>query len=263
MIFAAFLALGLSAASCRGEDVRPAGELPLSLSLWTEGGRASDTANVRVSANTISEHGALGIVIIHPPEGLLLLAGDTTFSVPVRRVMPARVLKLRALRAGTYELLATLVVGDADNNDLLEARLLLTVGADSVSSGTSELVRTETMLDGHRYRYGGFWLVPLEADEDYSAAEFARTGIKPRQSEPVIAYCADCPTAADTVAFVAVINRSGKVIQARPLAKAAQADPATRAAAEALAKARFRPAQYRNKVITDWVQVRIPVLRTR
>jgi hypothetical protein len=175
--------------------------------------------------------------------------------------MPARVLKLRALRAGTYELLATLVVGDADNNDLLEARLLLTVGADSVGSGTSELVRTETMLHGHRYRYGGFWLVPLEQDEDFSAAEFSRTGTKPRLIDPIAAYCPDCPAAGDTVTFVAVINRSGKVIQARPLTRAGKADAAIKAAAEALAKARFKPAQYRDKAITDWVHVRIPVLR--
>jgi hypothetical protein len=111
--------------------------------------------------------------------------------------MPPRVVKLRALKAGTCELPATPVVGDGEHNDLLEARPQLTFAAYSVGGGTSEIVRAETTLQGRRYRYGGFWLVLLEGDEDCSAAEFSRTGIKPRLAEPVIACCPDCRAAAD------------------------------------------------------------------
>jgi len=185
------------------------------------------------------------------------------FSVPARRITPPRILRLRSLKAGAVDLKATLTAGEAENGDLLEVHLLLKNDADSLSGGVSEIVRAEATLNGRRYRYGGFWLVPLEANEVYSEAEFSRSGMRPRLVEPLIVYCRDCPVAADTVTFVAVISRSGRVIQARPLARAAQTDLATSAAAEALARARFRPAQYRDKVITDWVYVRIPVLRTR
>lgn len=256
---AAFLALAFSAGACRGEDVRPAGEVPLGISLWTEGGR-TEAVTVHISASARSEHATSGVVTVKLPRGAMLLDGDTTFSVPTRRIAPPRALKLSVPKGSTVELSATVTAGDASNNDLMEARLLLVADEDSVGSGTSELVRTETTIKGHRFRYGGFWLVPMEADEQYSTAEFSRTGVRPEPIEAVAAHCVGCPSAIDTVTFVAVVNRAGKVIQARPLSKGV-APEVTKAAAEALATTRFKPARCGDKAITDWVNVAVRVIR--
>ena len=229
MVLAAFLILSFGATACRGEDVRSAGEEPMDLTLWTMEKAESDTITVQVSASTRSEHGSAGLVRVRLSQGIALIAGDTVFSVPARRVLPPTILKLRLLRPGSHEVLATLSVGQTTgNSDLVEVRLPLVAEADSITGGTSEVVRSETTLNGRRYRFGGFWLVPLGEDEEFSIAEFARTGTKPRLLSPITAHCAACPAVADTVTFVVVIDRSGKVIQARRLDNAGQSSAITK-----------------------------------
>lgn len=257
-----FLNLSLGMLACRAEEVLPAGEMPLDLSLWTASESRSDTIMVHVSATSRSEHGSGGLVRVRLPRGIVLISGDTTFSVAARRVQPPAVLRLRATKPGTYEVVATLSVGEAArNSDLAEVRLPLVVYADSVHGATSEVMRAETTLNGQRYRYGGLWLVPLGEDEVVSYADFARGGTKPKPLGPLVAHCAACPADADTVNMVAVIDRSGKVIQSRPLGKPPHAE-VMKAVAEALAKARFQPAKHDDRVITDWIHIRVPIVRT-
>lgn len=265
MVVGMLLALGCAASACRCENVLPAGQMPLELTLWTVGKPSSDTLVVRVSAGTLAGLAGRGVVRITVPEGLALLAGDTTFTVPVGRVVPPRILKFHARGAGALEVRGSMTVAEKDSRDaaeLLEVRLLLGGDTDSSGGRISEVVRAEKVLDGRRYRYGGLWLVPLEADEEYSLAELSRAGAGPRPSGQVIAYCHDCPLAADTVTFVVVIGRSGRVLQASPLASSVEAEAAERAARMVLSKTVFRPAGYRDKAVTDWAYVRIPVLRT-
>lgn len=257
-LWAITLSASLAASACRAEDVRPAGDMPIDLSLWTVEQVSADTVLVQVSASTRSEQG-IAVARIKLSSSMTLLTGDTAFTVPVRRVLPPRTLKLHVPR-GTHEIRATAVAGEPGRNaDLVEARLLIIITSDSVQASTSEILRAESTIEGQRYRYAGFWLVPLGADEDFSVAEFARAGTKPKPVSPITARCSSCPASVDTVTFVAVITRAGKVVQARPLG--AMSPLLAKAAGDALAKARFEPAKYHDTLITDWTHVRVAVVR--
>ena len=263
IVVAAVLALSAASSACRGEQVLPAAEMPLALSLWTAVGSNPESIVVYVAAATRNESGVPGHVRVSIPAGMELTGGDTSFTVPARRVLPPRVLNLRAVEDGTYGISAALSAGDeTKDGQIVEAQLSLIVEGDSLSGGPSELVRAEVVSDGRRYRHAGFWLVPIQGEETFSPAEFARTGSKPRPLDPIVAHCLKCTADVDSVTFVVVVDRSGKATQTRALDESG--DPEViRAAAEAIADARFQPARYGGRAVTDWVHLRIPIVRSR
>jgi len=227
---------------CRASDeVRPAPEPTLSVDLFVgrEVSASREYVTVNVSAHTQESK---GIVRIRVPSTLEVVAGDTLFSVPPRRALPPVSLTLRPRASGAHTIRATLTAGPPNGDHyLVETALPLAVSGDSIAVGVRQSVRNECVLGGVRYRYGGFWLVPLEADEDVAVGDFNQFGTKPRLLGGLRARCSGCRSAVDTVRFVVVVNRSGRVIQTRALTPLRHDPGAVAAAREAVARADSNP----------------------
>ena len=211
--------------------------------------------------------GPLGRVRVSVSDGLSVVSGDTAFTVSVERATEHR-LEIRCLRPGTHHVTGTLVIDSSDGfQDYFELDLPISVTGDTLSPGRPDILRAESMIGGRRLRYAGGWLVPMDEGDRFDNREFVRRGTRARAVGAEEDSCKNCPRAGgvDTVAFVVVVDKGGRVMQAsalglvgRPRPSAATVD----AANKVLAGWRFEPARLGGEPVNDWTYVRVPVAKS-
>jgi hypothetical protein len=113
------------------------------------------------------------LVHISIPDGLTLVAGDTSFAVDVHRILPARHFTVRPQHSGTFEIRGIVAIGSTPGNaDLMEVGLPVAVFGDTMTTGGPIHHRIESRRGGQRFRYAGSWLLPVDEAEVFDAAEF-------------------------------------------------------------------------------------------
>ena len=120
--------------------------------------------------------------------------------------------------------------------------------------------RLETTIGGKRFRLAGPWLPPMEAGDAFDNAEFQRSGRRPQAVQGPSAVCSDC-SAPDTVTFVVMVDKTGRVIGAEPQGTPSADEVA--AAKATLSQWHFRAAQLKGLPVTDWAYMRIPIVASK
>jgi hypothetical protein len=266
---ATVLALGLAAmiafgGSCQAADEVPTmSQMPFTLSVFpTVDEEHPGRLILRVLADGASE--GVGRVRLSIPAGLRTESGSAAFEVPLGRVRPPETVVIGGEASGDYRVLVELQVGSLAGGGVHSVAVPLSVRGDSIAASPIETVRTEVWRGGARYRHAGLWLIPLEDNESVEVGEFERHGRKPEAQEPSHATCSSCaPSLADTVRFVVVVNRSGKVIAASVLGtpvEGAPHDPAVvESAKRAIRSKRFSPARISDRKVSDWTYADVVV----
>lgn len=170
-------------------------------------------------------------------------------------------LELRAVGPGRTEIRALLKVAVGnDRTDEMEMVLPIEVDEQSLHFGSARRARAETIRGGQRFRYGGEFLVPIDAPEEVSPTDIVE---KPKAIVRDTAICEACPPAQVELPFVVLVGPDGGVRSSR-LAdggrEAAEATPAMiQSAQAALKRWKFTPGRTRLGPINDWVIVLVPV----
>jgi len=251
------------------QDMREAGKQTFSLGIGSAPGDTAvqDTLTLYVLAQAAVGHGPTGRIHLTIPKGLGLVSGDTTYEELVTKMPPARQFRLKPDRSGSFEVRGTLEIDTAPGeSDFLEVSLPITVDGRTLRPGVAVTRRNECTRGGQRFRLAGFWLVPLEDGDVVDNLKLQREGTRPRAISTLAASCASCPAGAqDTIMFVVVVSKQGKVIQAEAQSKSDGTSPSQEgvaAARVALSTWRFDPAKLQGQPVNDWCMVAVP-LRSR
>jgi hypothetical protein len=202
------------------------------------------------------------------PAGLHLQRGDTTIVGPLNKVRGNWTLVLRPTQVGRYEVRGQVAI-DAGARGIDEAEFTMSVEvrSDTVIVEHSRYSRIELRKGGQRFRYGDWWLVPLDSTEaPVVEADIESRGSHARAASQVTAVCEQCPTAnaPDSVHFVVAIGPDGLVrdwkLLGSSLRRGRRPSPAVADAAEAaLRRMTFQPAQANGQAVSDCIFVSIPV----
>jgi len=255
-----FAALVLSP-SARARAPEAEGQAPFRFSAWFgDPPRVGKQIRLWFSmAGMQFDTAATGVAHITLPPGLKLVSGDTLHvGQPAGRNDHWRLVVVPQL-AGDYEITGTLRI-TSDKGRLDEADLVFRchIEADTAAVEDSRVTRLETVRHGQRYRYGGRYLVPIEAPEHVTQAEIERSGTRAaiRASSP--GRCVNCGTKGTVEArFVVFVNATGSVVGARPL----QALPPAveRAARDVLEGWKFEPTRVHGHPVSDWLRVTVRI----
>jgi hypothetical protein len=206
---------------------------------------------------------ATGEARIRLPEGVSLVSGDTLYrGHPGGRDARWRIV-VRADRGGAFELHGSLRIVSRDGVvDEAEFLMPFDVRSDSVITGQSRLIRTETIRGGKRYRYGSKYLVPIDRSEAVWQGDIERLGQKPRAPHDVEAVCASCSGEfPQNLTLVAMVAADGRVVEVRRRGPVEDGDDeAFEAAKEAPTRTRFTPARLQGTAVADWAVVRVSIL---
>ena len=227
---------------------------------WRSLPRLGQPARLRFSMAGRFDTTAVGTAHIRLPEGLQLVSGDTLYRGHPQG--PTRYWSIVVVpqRTGLFEIRGTLAVQLSGEGtvDELDLALAFRVDRDSADVGSSRLTRAETVRAGKRFRYGGKYLVPIEAPEQVTQAEIERNGTKAAVRSSTQGHCPNCGTKEGIEAkFVVFVDATGAVVAARPLR--ALSPDVERAARQALDGWIFEPTRIRGRPVPDWLQVTVPV----
>lgn len=245
------------------QAIQPAGKVTVALSIFSAPGDTAvqDTLTLYVSARAAKGRGPQGRVHVWIPQGLTFVTGDTMFITSIASGVPPHRFTVRVDQPGTYELRSLMEVDTAPGErDLSEVSLDVLVEGRMLRPQSNVIHRLETTRKGQRYRMAGPLLVPMAEDEAFDNVEFQRSGKRAQVTHAPSAACAPC-TAAETVQFVVVVDKAGKVVEADPESNSAPA--AVEAARSVLSDWRFEPARLRGHGVADWIRVRVPVTPRR
>jgi hypothetical protein len=131
-----------------------------------------------------------------------------------------------------------------------EYELPVNVQSDTAVIETIRIVREERSLGGQRYRFGGRFMVPIDASERVSREDIEN---KPELIGRVVARGGNGQNR--RVRCVAFIDKSGHARSVRVLAQDGLSVDEARAVEKAALKARYRPARAGQKLVADWVIV--------
>jgi hypothetical protein len=203
------------------------------------------------------------------PPSLTLLAGDTAREGRLSAIAGNYTLKLLMAKAGAFDITGSLHITADQQRDDAAFRMSVMVRPDTVIAEHSQYTRLESQRGGGRYRYGDWWLVPLDSTETPAVErtlDISRT--RARATQVARSLCRDCAvatTAVDSVRFVVIVGPDGKVRDSRVLASPSLGrtpDPDVVAAAkQALLSSVFQPARIGSEPVSDWLYVTIPVQR--
>jgi len=201
------------------------------------------------------------------PKQLGFLSGDTAVALPLDKAEGNYTLRLLPTEHGSFEIRGQLQIDAQEQHDVAEFVMPVVVEEDTVLVEHSRYTLLESTRQGQRYRYGDWWLIPLETDEAAVVeADIEKYGKKTRAGKQEVATCADCPPAAapDTVNFLVVVDKYGKLRElqvwglriSKGKPKAAVID----AAKASLRKWQFEPAVGKGQPVSDWLYVSVPVV---
>jgi hypothetical protein len=227
----------------------------------TGAARPGDTLTVVLAVDgrypddpTVSFHVAI-------PSGLALIAGDTSATGRLSAVSGNYTLKLLTRVPSSYEISGRFHVDAADQRDDAMFLMPVTVGPDTVIANHSEYTLLETYRKGQRFRYGHWWLIPLDSTETpVVEREIEKHGVRPRAASVTSTVCHGCAGAGtDSVRFVVVIGPDGRVRDSRVLGGHMPEAAAVAAATKALRASTFHPARVKGSAVSDWLYLTVPV----
>ena len=195
------------------------------------------------------------------PASMELVSGDLSRSAKADRSVERWEVFVRPTRPGEQRIVASFV-GVVSEREKDEGDFVLAIDVgNATDGGVSRRTRSEKVVDAQRYRYGGDFLVPIEGPEDFNQNDIRKSGVKPHATSEAAATCRDCGTdLPEAVTFVAFIDKTGRLVDARVLGPAST-DPVVAAARAALATWRFKPSTYAGRPVADWLVVKVPVSR--
>jgi hypothetical protein len=201
-----------------------------------------------------------------PPQ-LGYISGDTSVVLPLEKAERPHTLFCVPKELGSFEIRGRLRIDAREQQDVAEFTMPIVVREDTVLVDHSRATLLESRRKGQRYRYGDWWLIPLEDDEvAVVEADVEKNGRKARAVRQEVAACAQCLFTGkpDTVSFLAVIDGHGKVRDVRVMgSRTSTQRPAAAAIASAKAALQnwqFEPAAGKGHAVSDWIYVRVPVV---
>ena len=142
----------------------------------------------------------------------------------------------------------------------IEMNLPVVITGKTITFEGPRPVRMETVRNGQRFRYGGFYLVPIDAPEEVTPADI-KEGPTVIEQQPV--KCSQCPSELKEVPFVVFVGRDGRLLSSRmlePGGRAMISAETAKAAEEALRHWKFSPARTKkSRAVAHWTFVRVPV----
>lgn len=208
---------------------------------------------------------------IRVPEELQLMDGDTVVTeVPI----PGEkewVIRVRPTVDGTFTIQGWIRIElrEGVHEGAFAATVKVTNGA--AHAKRSETTVRESILKGQRYRYGTWWMIPLDPQErSVTEDTIQRWGQRARIERAVSAVCTTCADSAatDTVSFIAVVDTKGNVRDTQIIGRMSgrrdlRSKALVESARETLLQWRFEPARARDQTVSDWVRVDVPVISRR
>ncbi len=223
------------------------------------------SARLAVHMNGRYDSTATGILRLRLPDGLSLVSGDTLFRGHPAGEDNAWVVTLKVDRPGHFEIHGRLEVTSWLGTDEGDVLLAFESLPDTAMVERSRVVRSETVRDGQRYRYGGQFLIPIQQREDLTQNDIERFGQRASGPQELKAVCTSCNgSTAIVVRMVAFVAADGKLVESRTRIpdKKLGKDLIT-AAKIALNAAHFRPARLKGKTVADWVLVDVRVVPSK
>jgi hypothetical protein len=260
-LFILMLMLMLALPVRAGECCLP-GEPPFWIGLGPSGAPAPDGA-VHVVLSVGAANGS-GHVRLAVPTQLRLLSGPRDIDFSGTETRPYTLLFGRGL-PGDFTLRASLSFRDTQG--LLsnsEVDLPGAVRGGVITFHPSRVVREERIVNGHRQRYGGSYMVPL-SDHEVPVTEDAlfANGRRPKVLNRIDPQCAACPKGAwpDSLQWVVFTDEQGAVRECEPI----QTEPADSLRVAAMRKVlrrwTFVPAELDGRTVSDWTVVRLSIVR--
>jgi len=148
---------------------------------------------------------------------------------------------------------------DPNQVDEVEVNLPVVITTQSVTFSIPREVRTETVRNGQRYRYGGLYLVPIDAPEEVALSDI-KEGPTVIEEQPV--KCSQCSSELKEVPFVVFVGRDGRLLSSRmldPGGRVKISAEIAKAAEEALHYWKFSPARTKFHPVAHWTFVQVPV----
>ena len=216
---------------------------------------------IRLRIEFHSDVKATGTIRVDVPDGIEVIEGDLA-----RKVEPHLRehwdLYLRPMRPGTYVLRGHYMAQAESHVDEGEWIVRWNVYPDRLDAELCESVRYERVENGQRYRYGGWFLVPIDEPEDFTYRTIRRAGQKPQLHSATSPSCDECEDAGQRLpGCYVLVNRDGQVVDVR-IPRTVDGDALSEFAATALREAalqwRFSPATVRARPVADWVYVEFP-----
>jgi hypothetical protein len=169
-------------------------------------------------------------------------------------------IELRALKNGSTYLRATFSARvSVDRTDEMVIELPLLVQAEGVRFGVAHVVRAETIRKGQRYRFAGMFLVPIDAPEEVVSPDIIK---RARVTYQAVGHCTDCDSGHYELPFVAFVTARGSLRSFRYLSNYVSKPDSpmiVQAAERSLRQWKFAPARTKNRPVSDWVLVKVPV----
>jgi hypothetical protein len=244
--------LGVQASKWRDEGVAPFGCVMVAIT-DVELDRVSEFA-VWVLSNYSDS--ARVVARIHLPPGVELVAGDTVHVGSALDSTGTWGVALRFRDSVAVELRGEVRIhhglGVVDEGAF---RFAISPGVTRMHAH-SEIVREEHVVQGRRYRYGGKYLVPIDAPQEVTQRLLTARGARARAMDPPGGSLTTRDrTGPDVLKVVVFVDGKGRAVSARVVAgQDASSQQSERARRVAMAR-RYQPAQYRGRSVPDWVEV--------
>jgi len=196
------------------------------------------------------------------PAGVELVSGDLNRSTVANPSVEQWEIVVRPTRKGAHRIVATFVgVVGARWRD--EGDFVLVLEAPAPADGAvSRRTRSEKIVGGRRYRYGGEYLVPIEGPEGFNQNDILMRGRRARTISTTAAWCDACgPDSPQEVTFVVFTDKDGRLVDVRAVGSRPPDAPAVLAARKALAQWTFAPARLAGRSVADWQSVKVTVNR--
>jgi hypothetical protein len=205
------------------------------------------------------------------PSGLRLVSGDSVIQGGMPAVAGEHRIVVAGERSGTFEVeCRASFERPSGGADEIAYALPLRIAGDSVRVAGGSYTCLEYHEGRERFRYAGFWLVPVDSSEIGVGMLDQRLG--GRRAELVGGGPASCrgrgEGAPDSVGCLVFLDPRGLVREVRCLGwtvhrGARVPGEVCAAVTRAVRNWRFSPAQWRGQAVSDYCHVKVPVVNGR
>jgi hypothetical protein len=197
---------------------------------------------------------------IELPTGWVLLTGEPRLR---GRTTGGNIVRwtIRALpsHGGYFELRASVHI-DRGSFGVDEADYIQTVELtrDTALLPQTRPIRLESIRNGQRYRYGGQYLVPIDASETFTESDLEQRAQVISRSD---ARCGACPADhPEALRWLVIVDAGGRIRSARLLDFGIDPNSAAATSARiALDSWKFSPGRMKAQSVPDWLMVVVPL----